>query len=283
MLGQNQTTNFQIGNAEIRIGTMARANRLTQSDSMGLIQSATVKVSQESVDLEAGLPKTLIDTAIVRSVITVEAQAYEYSRRNILTMTGGSLSNPTLSASAAAGTVATAVGSATNLSSPGSSASINITGIQPADLLNGALVVVSQASDPSQVSVLKLIQDATTYSGGCTITYNPSLTPLLSSLSVGDIAYKANQIGLGGNTQTNYFTLDVLGVDHSTGRPTGFKFWKAAVSGGLEYSFSNDNYAVTPLTFKVLMPSQSDVSGALTTAGINGMVPAHPFGMFFNG
>jgi hypothetical protein len=275
-LGTPVSTNrFQIGNAEVRIGPQSLANKLNQAHSVGLLESCTVKFEQQAVELKAGIPKTLIDQKITETVITVEARAYEYSRKNILVMTNGGVST-TEPAERRGVIMAAAVTSASTFQ----------TDIPSANLAVGDLLVVYSPSSPEKVSVVQVSNVAVGGSGntaGSTITIVPGKTPLLFDIAVNDIVYRANQIGLGASTATNYFSLDVLGTENASGKPIGFKFWKAAVSGGLDYSFSNDNYAVTPLTFKVLQPAAAEWASGAAMEHLSNIIPTHPLGMQFQG
>lgn len=274
--GSAVSNKFQIGTSEIRIGELSMANKLTKAHSVGLLQSAAVNFQQDSVDLEGGFPKMLVDTAIVKTNITVESQAYEYSRKNIMVMlnegveTSGSVTEAT-------GTLAT-VPNVTTLT-----ASTFDTTLLLASVSVGDLLVVYPANKPEDLSIIKVTAvGAATVAGNAKITYDGTVTPLLFSGTVGSTVYKANQIGLGKSVATNYFTLDILGTD-SKGNPKGFKFWKSAVSGGMNYSFSNDSYAVTPLNFKILAPSAEDYALGGPLEKLKGIIPAHPYGMFFSG
>lgn len=278
--GSAVSNKFQIGTSEIRIGPLTKANQLTSDHSVGLLQSATVKFQQDSVDLEGGFPKTLVDTAIVKTNITVESQAYEYSRSNIRVMLNEGVET-TGSVTEASGKLASALVTTT------ASASTFDTDIPLAKISAGDLLVVYPVGYPENISVIKVTAvAAATVATNAKVTYNGTITPILTfskgdAVASGSVVYKANQVGLGKSVGTNYFTLDILGTD-SKGNPKGFKFWKVAVSGGLDYSFSNDSYAVTALNFKVLQPTVSDyTTGDLSN--LSGIIPAHPFGMFFAG
>jgi hypothetical protein len=264
---------FQIGTSELRIGPMAKANQLTGVNSVGLLQSAAVKFQQDSVDLEGGFPKTLVDTAIVKTNITVESQAYEYSRQNIKVML-----NEGVDATTVVEVTGLTVG-ATLISAAEFDTSLTLSGIA---LAAGDLIVVYPPGEPENLTIIKVATVvAATITTKAKITFNASLYPLLFALPAGSVFYRANQIGLGKSVGTNYFTLDILGTD-SKGNPKGFKFWKVAVSGGMDYSFSSDSYAVTALNFKVLQPSVADyTTGDLVN--LAGIIPSHPFGMFFGG
>ena len=87
-LGSPRTTKFSIGTAELRIGPLSSAMKLKQENSVGLIDNATVEVSQESVDLTGGFPKVLVDTAVVSQESSITATLREFSRRNIQVLLG---------------------------------------------------------------------------------------------------------------------------------------------------------------------------------------------------
>lgn len=293
-LGQNSTTKFQIGSAEIRMGVMGRAGKLVYTDTLGLLESAEVNFEQQSVDLKGGLPKTLIDTRITETVVTVTANAYEFSRKNIMAMLNeGAGTGTTGPVTAKTSTVTTAISSnptsATTLAIDGSASGIvladivtvgSATSASPADL-----VVVYQKSNPQNFSVFP-VQSASNSANVTTLTINAG--DLLHTVAVGDAVFLARQVGLGKSVATQYFTMDIIGTDNKYGGPVGFRFWKAAVGGSMKYAFSNDNYAVTPMTFKILLPSSADL--ALTSTSTNsglsaiaGIQQYHPFGLYWGG
>lgn len=277
-IGAPVTNKFQIGNAEIRIGALTNAGKLTPAHSVGLLESATVNYNQESVDLEGGLPKTLIDTVITRTNVTVDAQAYEYSRRNIQSMIN--LPQDVSAPSEYNGTVAVAY-------NVGATSTEHIeTNILLTDVNVGDVVLVYPVNEPQKVSLIQVTAKAARTAPDTTmarITFDATKTPMLFSAPVGSVVVKTNTLGLGGSYKTNYFTLDVIGLEHTTGRPKGFRFWKCAVAGGMQYSFSNDNYAVTPMQFKVLQPPATDTGSGGDLEHVAALVANHPYGMFFGG
>jgi hypothetical protein len=151
----------------------------------------------------------------------------------------------------------------------------------PSELMGpGDILVTYPAGSPQSLSVLQVASvSAQPNAVGSVITFNASSTPLLFNSNPGDIIYRTDDIGLGYNTTTQYFTMDVLSTDHATGRPYGFRFWKAAVSSGLDFSFSTDNYGTTPLAFKILKPSLADLQSSLQ--GIAPIQSLRPYGMTF--
>ncbi|MCK5431167.1 MAG: hypothetical protein KAJ03_00410, partial [Gammaproteobacteria bacterium] len=91
-LGSPSTQKYSIGTAEVRLGPQTSAMLLNQaSHSIGVLDSVTVEVAQESVDLLGGFPQTILDTAIINQTASVTATFREYSRRNIRTVLGESL------------------------------------------------------------------------------------------------------------------------------------------------------------------------------------------------
>jgi hypothetical protein len=393
VLGSAKSSKFQIGASEIRIGPLERAGRLTQDDSIGLLQSASVNYTQESTDLEGGLPKATIATVITKTGLTVSASAYEYTLKNMkimmndasaftdVTSAGFSLNMAAASAAATslpttaipAGTYSvekvTAAGIATYVTATvaadstagvsykllntagqvvhtlkvGSSFKLNndsattytlnsialtftagsvssialgttalvtaLTGIDVASSVgaqawtdvvktatspaagaltldvqvNGAglkkddVLVAYPAGKPEQMTVLVLSADA---SGQ---TLNFANTPLLFALTAGDTIYKADNAGIGGNTTTNYFAMDIISKDQSTGKPVGFQLWKVAVTSGLDFSFSGDSWGTTSMAFKAMLPTADDVAASGKLAHTGTFNSKNPYGRFLSG
>lgn len=393
-IGSSKSNKFQIGSAEIRIGPLSRAGQLTSADSVGLLQSASVNFANESVDLEGGLPKTLIDTVIVKQTATVQASAYEYTTNNLKVMLNAGVGRdsrpdytfqvatsiaanatsisfviPTDLTASLSATAATAIGASVTstsgtvytydsvgtklmefnttpmvvtvagvetvvvpsglvyasdstgkvtltwtITAPGVVIPANTTlkstsilgGAGALDLYEGTVsgavsnpasatsftcnipasymsdkdtLVIYPAGQPQNMSIV-VVSSQPTSSGGVTTVNIGYGSKLLFALKAGDIVYRADDIGLGYNTTTQYFTLDVLTSDHATGRPTGFRFWKAAVSSGLDFSYSSDNFGTTPLSFKILKPSDTDLSAG-DLASVSAQVEKHPYGLYF--
>lgn len=270
------TNKFHIGSPEIRLGPMTKANKLTQANSVGLLQSANVKFNQTSVDLKAGLPKTIVDTAVTEIEVTVDAQIYEFSRKNLRILMGEGVE--ALAPSEYNGLVTTAIAASTT-GTTDIETDILLTAVNVGDLLT----IYSPAA-PQNVSVVKVTAKAMITVDKAKVTIDNTKTPLLFDLSVGDVVFKANQIGIGNSTATNYFSCDVLGMEHSSGRPIGFRFWKAALGGtGLDYGFSSDNFASSPMTIKVLQPSGIEYATGGPLAHLADIIPTHPFGMYVSG
>lgn len=284
-LGTAKTKNFQIGSAELRFGALSSAGKLKQSDSAGLIQSASVSFAQNSVDLKAGLPQQLVDSVITETTVTVTAQAYEFTRRNMRLMVNeGTVTGETeWAATSTAKADATDVTSST--STTGSRTLKVTTGTAITNLAAGDLLGVYPAGSPEKFSVIKLTAVASA-AGVVTLTFDAAITPMVYELDPAKdyvTAYKINPVSLGKSAETKYFTVDILGKNHASNQVQGFRFWKAAIQGGLDYSFSNDNFAVTPLTFKILLPTAEEVAAGGALNGVSALYADHPLGLFWSG
>src|SRR3990167_7647345 len=240
-VGSPKTDKFAIGTSEIRVGALASAAKLTGANSMGLVDSTTVSVTQESVDLEGGLPKRTVATAIVRQATEVSAVLREYSRRNINLMLGnGVVADP---AAFATTLTAQAAAAATTL------AMTSVTGIVAGDLLIGY-----NEGRPEDVQILKIASIA-----ALNVTLEAT-TPVLITLNSGAPILLASPVAIGAVTKTSYFSTMVVGQEFSTGAPTVWNFWKCAISTGMEYANNSDDFASTTLTIKALEPSAADIA-----------------------
>ena len=269
-LGAPRTTKFQIGVAELRIGPMSLANKLTQAHSVGLIDSATVEIVQNSVDLMGGFPRSPVDTAIVERNGTITATLREYSRRNLKLMMGEGIaaSEPT--------DVASLV---TNNAALGAT-SIDVTGSTGSDFTAGDLVVIYPDADPASVSVCRVASISTD-----TLTLD-SDTPTLHAYDGTSSTihiYVAQQVGVGAVQTTNYFSAQLLQVERKTGRPVGFNLWKSTIASGMTIGSNADDFASNDLQIKVLDPAASEYASGGVLEHCAALIPNHPQGFMFYG
>ena len=258
-LGSPVSNKFQIGTAELRLGPLTSAMKLLQTHSVGLVDSVSVTIGQESVDLEGGFPKQLMDSAIVRQTAEVSAVLREYSRRNLKVAVGDGITT-------AVTDVATTV--STNASSSATSLIVtSATSMSAADLL-----VAYKPGAPENVQILRIQSIATN-----TLTLD-SDTPLLFDLAVGDPVFIAKQVAIGAVSQTNYMAAMVVQKENSTGRPITWNFWKASISGNLEYATNADDFASTTMTLKCLQPAASEYGVGANLAHLSDIIPSHPIG-----
>ncbi|MNF63699.1 hypothetical protein D3C84_454070 [compost metagenome] len=258
-LGSPVTNKFQIGTAELRVGPMTSAMKLLQTHSVGLVDSCSVTIGQESVDLEGGFPKQLMDSAVVRQTAEVSTVLREYSRRNLKIAIGDGVTT-------AVADVATTVGTAA------SAAATSLTLVAGTGISGSDLVVAYKAGTPETVQILRVASVATN-----TLTLDAS-TPLLFDLAVGDPVFVAKQVAIGAVSQTNYMAAAIVQKENSSGRPLVWNFWKASISGNLEYATNASDFASTTMTLKCLQPAAAEYGVGANLAHLANIIPSHPTG-----
>ena len=103
-------------------------------------------------------------------------------------------------------------------------------------------------------------------------------TPLLFDVVNGDPVYVAKQVAIGAVAKTNYMAAMVVQKENSTGRPMVWSFWKASISGNLEYATNASDFASTTTTLKCLQPSAAEYGVGQPLAHLTDIIPTHPIG-----
>lgn len=269
-LGSPRTTKFSIGTAELRIGPLSSALQLKQENSVGLIDNATVEVSQESVDLTGGFPKVLVDTAVVSQESSVTATLREYSRRNLQVLLGEGVVDV---ASEPADVATTCDGSA-------AADEVIVPVADESSFSVNDIVVIFGATDSTKANVT--VARVASLQAGVSITLDAD-TPLLHSVVSGDHVYKANQVAIGNILETNYFSVQLLQLERATARPIGFDFWKGAIGGGMTFATNAEDFASTELNIKLLQPAATEYAVGADLEHLANIIPSHPTGMYFGG
>jgi len=266
-VGAPRSKKFLIGTAELRVGQMSSALKLLQTHSVGLVDNVNVTVSQESVDLEGGFPKQLIDSAIVRQTSEISATLREYSRRNLRMMLGEGVS----------GTTVTDISSTVNTTAAAAATSVTLATGGATGMVAGDLLVSYKLGAPENVQIVRILSIAVDV-----LTLDAD-TPLLFEVVSGDPVFLARPVAIGAVSQTNYMAVSVLQKENSTGRPIVWNFWKASISGNLDYASNAEDFASSTVTLKALQPAAEEygVGGAL--AHLADIIPTHPTGMLATG
>lgn len=269
-LGAPQTTKFQIGTAEVRIGPLSSAMKLTQAHSVGLIDNVTVEISQDAVDLEGGFPRSPVDTAIVRRNGTVTATLREYSRRNIQLMMGEGVDG------AAPADAATLIVSNVSLGAT----SFTVSGGDGTLFSAGDIWVIYPEGDPASITVVRVLSVTTD-----TVTLDSDTPTLYAYDGTADTihCYKAQQVGIGAVQTTNYFAAEILQVERKTGRPVGFELWKCTIASGMTLGSNAEDFASNDLSIKVLDPAAAEYGAGGDLLHLADIIPAHPQGFMFYG
>lgn len=269
-LGSPKTNKYKIGTAEVRVGILTNANKLTPSFSVGLLDNVTVEVAQTSVDLKGGFPKFLADTAITDQEVTVTATLREYSRRNLRLMLGEGVSG--------AEPVDDQSLIVTDVSAGGTA--VDVTASDGTKFAADDIVIIFTQGAPENVSICRVASVATD-----TVTLD-SDTPLLHDVNGTTTTVNivlGFPVAVGGVTQTNYFSMDVIEAERSTGRPIMWKFWKAALSGGLNAASNSDDFASAEFQAKILAPAASEYGAGGDLLHLADIIPNNPMGMYIGG
>jgi len=266
-LGSAQTNKFSIGTAELRIGPLASAGNLEQAHSVGVIDNATIEVSQNSVDLLGGFPQKIIDTSVVSQESSMTATLREYSKRNIDFMLGNPVASYITAVATDSVTLDAADVAGTTLQLP------------VGEGTNWALddyFVLHSVTDPALVNfcrVVSVVTDELTLDAGTPTTFAPA---------IGDKLFRAEQSPVGNISATNYFAATLIQTQRNA-RPGVFSFWKAAISGGMSYGTNAEDFASTELSLKLLEPSAADYAAGGALNHLANVIPTHPTGLFAQG
>jgi len=271
-LGAPQTNKFAIGTAEVRLGSLVNANKLTQSSSIGLVDSANLEVTQNSVDLLGGFPQTIIDTAIVSQESSLTATLREYSKRNIDVLLGNGV----------AGFIADLETDIT-----GAALIVGETTIPVADETGfsaGDVVVLFDEAFPENLTISVVASTA-----ALSIELDPNL-PLLVGLDPTGATtriFKGNQsaIGAGGGCAagSQNFSVQLTQLQKANCRPVSFVFWKGTIGAGMTYNTDATDFASTELNIKLLQPAASEYATGADLEHVAALIPSHPVGMFVSG
>lgn len=269
-LGTARTKKFQIGTAELRVGPLSLANKLTQAHSVGLVDNVTFEISQETVDLEGGFPKVLIDSVVSRQISGVTATTREFSRRNIQLMMGEGVE---------ASEPVDADSTMVNDGNVGTT-SISVSPGEGSKFTADTIVVVYDVDDPARVTVARIESISTD-----TLSLSAD-TPLLHSYlgTTQNIkVYVAHPIAIGGVSNTKYFAAQLVQLENATGRPIVINFWKCSTGAGMSYGTNADDFASSEMNIKTLVPAASEYASGADLEHLASIINANPTGMFVGG
>lgn len=269
-LGAPQTSKYKIGTAEVRIGALSNANKLTQAFSVGLLDSVTVEATQTSVDLKGGFPKFLADTAIVEQAVTVTATLREYSRRNLKLMLGEGVEDVEPADFQSMMADDNILGATT----------LDVTAADGASFTAGDLIIIYKKDVAEEVTVARVDSIATD-----TLTLDTN-TPLLHAYNgTTDTVYVviAHAVPLGAIVKTSYFCMDVIESERATGRPLQWKFWKCALAAGMTVASNADDFASMDFQAKALAPAAADYGTGGDLEHMAAIIPANPMGLYLPG
>ena len=292
------TRKYQIGTAEVRVGPLGEANKLTQKHSIGLLDSVSVNINHESVNLEGGFPRRIMDSAVTSQTVEISATLREYSQRNLKIMVGeGAESEDQNGEPFLTLTTENAKEGTTELKV------LDINGFSVGDI-----IVAVPKGKPEALSVCKIQEikgEIPTSSpvvgrkGGSrakAMKKEPRLVPNAGSLilssntpllfdypAAATEVYVSQAIPLGAATESKYMSLQVIQREHSTGRPIVFNCWKAQISSGMEYQSNAEDFASNEISLSILEPNVEDFAVGAPLEHLASIIPHHPTGMMITG
>lgn len=268
-LGSPVTNKFSIGTAEVRVGPLSSANKLTQAHSIGLVDNATVEVTQNSVDLLGGFPQTIVDTAIVSQETRLTATLREYSKRNLAVMMGAGISSYVAD-------VASLVVTSVALGG----VSFDVTATEGANFSAGDIVSIYPAGRPEELTIA-LVDGVVTD----TVTLDANTPTLFAYDGTAETIhiFKSQPTAIGAVTSTNYFSVQMIQQDREFGRPVAFNFWKGAIGAGMTLSSNATDFASTELNVKLLQPAATEYGVGGDLAHLADIIPTYPVGMYAAG
>lgn len=273
-LGSAQTNEFSIGTAEVRIGPLSEAGRLSQARSVGLVDNVTISFAQSSVDLKGGFPQQIVDTAIIEQTGTIKITAREFSRKNLDIMLGNG-------SSAAVTDVKTTLVNTANVAAAATEITVATGG--GALFTAGDVIVIYPEGRPEDVTVSiidSIATDTITLKTGMgtVVAYN-ALTESTLDFHV----FKAFGLAAGNVTKTNYFSVMLIQQKNSSGRPAIWSVWKAANSGSMEQANSPTDYGSLTMDLKIMQPTISDVAVGGALNNVAALISAYPAAARFAG
>lgn len=266
-LGSPITQKFPIGTAELRVGPLSAAGRLTQAHSVGLVDEASVEVTQETTELLGGFPQLQVASAIISQATKVTATAREASRRNFKMMLGEGVG----------GTAPTDFESLVVTAVALDGTGFDVTAADGSNFTVGDIVVIYPDGRPEDVVV-----DRVTAVAIDTITVENGFAVALDGTAETVRIFIAHQVAMGAVASTQYFAATLLQTENSTGRPIGFNMWKGSSGGSFNYATNATDFGSFDIELNVLQPSESDYTTG-NLAHQASVIPSNPLGMFFGG
>ena len=265
-IGSPQSDKFSIGTSEVRIAPLNLALKQMPIHSLGALDDVTINISNESVVKNAGFPQRQVAAAITQNLVSVTATPSEYSRRNIQILAGEA---PEAAVTDVASTLAApATAGAT---------SITVATGDGSKFTPGMLITLYPVGRPELLSIVKVSTVATDTITLATETptlhaYAATVTQVFATFPIGKSL-----------TKTNYFSMQVIQSEFSTGRPLPWNFWKASVSSGLELAMNATDFASTNLEISVLEPAASEYGTGGALEHVASLIAEYPIFMYSPG
>lgn len=237
MAGEALTSKFMLGTATIMLGPQADLYDLNVAEhSIGLVKNVTPKSAPGFIDLTQGVKNNTVFSVMNANKVTVTAEAYEYTSRNLAYSMGleGSELVPT--------TVATTVDTEMTLTAGKTDVVI------PVATTTGFAVndwIMIQVGVDDQVFIRKVAS----IQADTSLTVEAG-TGLPVVIPVGSVVKKVNVIGVGSKADQPYLSCKIVGTI-ADGSEVVLLLPKVRVTSGLSMAFKTDAYDNIPLELTV--------------------------------
>jgi hypothetical protein len=242
---------LDIGSVEVRVGPLSSAGKLTQANSLGVVDSFTFEGTINSVSYNALFPSKQIATAIIENLSKATLTYGESSARNLNLHFGNGL-------------VASVAANATTLAST----------IAP-----GETYMIYPEGHPELMS---LVQVASVSTDTVTVVTGQSL-PVAYDLTTYPVVnvIKSQAVGFGAASYTQYFTVDAIKVGFTDGKPRVWRIWKASIGGTASIASSRTDFARPSMELSILAPDVKDVATLGALHHVAGEVAKYPLAAYY--
>jgi len=156
--------------------------------------------------------------------------------------------------------------------------SLDVTAADGSNFTVGDLVVIYPEGQPENVSIDQITAISTD-----TITVENGLAVAVDGTADTVNIYVANQVAIGGVTNTKYFACSLVQTENSSGRPIGYDFWKASSAGSMSYSTNATDFGSLDMELKILAPAIAEYQSGGDLFHLAAIIPAHPSGFYYGG
>ena len=269
MAGDSLTTNFILSSATMMMGTMDELFAL-QPDlhSLGLVKNIVASGTPTFVDLTQGVEGTVVFSTMTNNKITVSADLYEFTTRNMQYAlglastnipTGGLVTNtayPLAAALTGAGTpdigpsvtnpgaYVAPTGGITSLTFDGPAGGAPLASL-PAGFVAGAWFSIQDPAAPDVVHIAQ-ITSATFTAPTATLTF--AQQPILAgtNFTTNAVVRLLNVSQVGSTINQPFFSAKFVGIMPATAQPVTLLLPKVRVIKGFHLSFDTEKYADMP-------------------------------------
>jgi len=250
MPGLAKTSQFLLATATIMVGPQADVFALTSDDhSIGLVKNVQAQAQPRYTELMQGVTNQTVYSVNTEMPVTVSAEVYEYTARNL---------------AYAAGIEASGAGYDPNtltfdIDANVTDASVSLVVDQVADLdeiVLGDWLLLSQGEGSDNIWAFKA---GTVTPATQTVAFAAGFAPPDGMTFTAGVAklYKVHGIGIGTQATAGHVGVKVVGILPEENEPVTLIYPKCRITNGLSLAFQTENFSNMPFEFKpyALLPT----------------------------